>query len=489
MARFYITTPIYYVNDVPTLGNAYTTIAADVLARWHRLQGDDVFFLAGLDENSQKTVKAAKDAVGVVIGRESIQHYTNQMADKWKKTWTRLQISHNGFIRTTSPEHIKVVNEFFMKVHEKGDIYKGEYKGLYCESCEAFTLEKELVQGKCPYHQIVPKTISEENYFFHLSTYSDAILKHIEKNPKFIQPTSKRNEMISFLKEEGAKDVSISRPITEWGIPLPIDQQHTFWVWFDALVSYISGAPHYWPASLHLLGKDILRFHCIIWPGMLMSAGYALPERLFAHGFLTVNGQKMSKSLGNAIDPLALAQTYGLDALRYFLIREIPFGSDGDFNETALKARLNNELANDLGNLVSRALAMVEQYFSGKIPEADVDGELVEKLDLKKIEKLMAKLELHHALEEIWVFIREVNKYINDNKPWENEKRRAEILYSTLEAIRIIGILISPFMPETAERINERLNIRSGDLSEIEFGLLQSGRKVNKGKNLFTKLE
>ncbi len=489
MTKFYVTTPIYYVNDVPHIGTAYTTIAADVLARWHRLQGDQVFFLTGLDENSQKTVKAAKDKLGIALGRESIQRYTDTMAEKWKKIWAQLHISYDGFIRTTSQEHVKVVNEFFKKVYDKGDIYKGEYKGLYCESCEAFCLEKDLNDGKCPFHLTPPKMISEENYFFRLSKYQDAILEHIEKNQKFIQPTSRRNEVIRFLKDEGAKDISISRPITEWGIPLPIDQQQTFWVWFDALVNYISGAPDYWPASLHLLGKDILRFHCIIWPGMLLSAGYPLPERLFAHGFLTVNGQKMSKSLGNAIDPIYLGKVYGVDVLRYFLMREVPFGQDGDFNETALKARLNNELADDLGNLVSRTLAMVEQYFGGKIPEADVDGELVEKLDLAKIQKFMDKLELHHALEEIWNFIHAVNSYINDNKPWDNEKRRAQILYTTLEAIRIIAILISPFMPETAERITERLNIRSGDVSEIEFGLLPSGRKVNKGKNLFTKIE
>ncbi len=489
MAKFYITTPIYYVNDIAHIGNAYTTIAADVFARWHRLQGDDVFFLTGLDENSQKTVKAAKDKTGISLGRDSIQRYADSMADRWKKTWARLHISNNGFIRTTSPEHIKVVNDFFMKVYNKGDIYKGEYKGLYCPSCESFYLEKDLVEGKCPFHLQPPKMISEENYFFRLSTYQDALLKHIEKNPKFIQPVSRRNEVLSFLKEEGAKDISISRPITEWGIPLPIDQKHTFWVWFDALVNYISGAPQYWPANTHMLAKDILRFHCVIWPGMLMSAGYPLPEHLFVHGFLTVNGQKMSKSLGNAIDPLSLSEKYGLDALRYFLLREIPFGQDGDFNEAALKARLNNELADDLGNLVSRTLAMIEKYYDGKIPEADVDGELVEKLDFDTIQKCMDKFELHRALEEIWNFIREVNKYLHENKPWENEKRRAEILYTALEGIRMIGILISPFMPETAERINERLNIRAGDFSELEFGLLQSGRKVNKGKNLFLKIE
>ena len=489
MAKFYVTTPIYYVNDVPTLGSAYTTFAADVIARWHRLQGDEVFFLTGVDENSQKTVKAAKDRISIVLGRESVQRYTDNMAERWKKSWAQLQISYDGFIRTTSPDHIRVVNEFFQKVYDKGDIYKGEYKGLYCEPCEAFYLEKDLKEGKCPFHLSPPKMISEENYFFKSSKYCDALLKHIEKHPSFIQPTSRRNEVISFIKEEGVRDVSISRPITEWGIPLPIDQKHSFWVWFDALVNYISGAPERWPANLHLIGKDITRMHAILWPTMLMSAGYTLPEKIFAHGFLTVNGQKMSKSLGNAIDPIALSQTYGLDAVRYFLMREIPFGQDGDFNEAALKARLNNELADDLGNLISRTLAMIEQYFKGNIPEADVDGELVEKFNFSKIQKNMDKLALHHALEEIWNFVSEINKYINENKPWENERRRAEILYTALEGIRIISILISPFMPETSERINERLNIRSGDFSELEFGLLQSGRKVNKGKNLFTKVE
>ncbi|MDP1694640.1 MAG: methionine--tRNA ligase, partial [Candidatus Woesearchaeota archaeon] len=352
MSKFYITTPIYYVNDIASIGHAYTTIAADVLARWHRLLGDDVFFLAGLDENSQKTITAAKK-----LGVKDIKAYTDTMAKKWQQTWKTLEISNDDFIRTTEERHKKVVEEFFMKVMSKGDIYKGNYEGLYCEGCEDFVKETDLVQGKCQYHKTEPKKISEENYFFKLSKYQKQVLTHIQKNPEFVGPTSRRNEVISFI-EQGLKDISISRPITDWGIPLPIDKEHVFWVWFDALINYISATPKYWPAQVQLMGKDIIKFHCIIFPAMLLSAGYKLPERLFAHGFLTRDGQKMSKSLGNVVDPLQIAKDYGVDTLRYYLLREIPFGQDGDFSETALKARLNNELNTDIGNLVSRVLTL-----------------------------------------------------------------------------------------------------------------------------------
>jgi len=394
MAKFYVTTPIYYINAVPHLGHAYTTVVADIIARWHRLRGDDVFFLTGLDENSVKTVQAAKEK-----GFKDIQAYADSMAKIWVEAWKLLDVSYDDFIRTTQERHRRNVYELFRRVKERGDVYKGVYEGLYCEGCEAYLTEDEFVDGKCPLHNKKPKRVREENYFFKLSKYQDQILKHIESNPDFIQPEARRNEVVSFLKG-GLKDVSITRPGLEWGIKNPDDPTQTLWVWFDALCNYL--LPHkYWPADVHFIAKDILRFHCVVWPGMLLSAGYELPKRIFAHGFLTVEGKKISKSLGNVIDPAYLVEKYSIDVLRYFLIREVSFGQDGDFSEGSLRTRLNDELADVLGNFVHRVLTFTRDRFDGKVPEGKVDKKLEAEIHerVQKIGKLLGELKVTQALE------------------------------------------------------------------------------------------
>ncbi len=478
MQKFYVTTPIYYVNDVPHIGHAYTTIMADVIARWYRLKGLHVFFLTGTDENSFKTLQGAKK-----FGFDDVKEYADHMAKQWKKTWKELGISYDDFIRTTEPRHKKKVREFFNKIMENGDIYKGKYTGLYCDGCETFLTESELVKGLCPLHKTPPRQVSEENYFFRLSKYSDKLLKHIKENPDFILPKTRRNEVVSFIKS-GLKDISISRPGSGWGIKLPNDETHVFWVWFDALINYISAGEKFWPADVHLMAKDIIRFHAVIWPAMLMSAGYELPRRIFAHGFFTINGQKISKSLGNAIDPVILAKKYSIDALRYFFVREIPFGEDGDFSEESLKRRLNNELANDLGNLLYRTLTLAER-FKGKI---EGDNELEGCLRFKKIDKYMDQLKFHKAMDEIWFFVKACNKYINEKEPWKLKgDELSNVLYNLLESLRIISILIDPFMPETSKKMREQLGIRSQDLSMIRFGEFKG--KPRRGEILFRKVE
>ncbi len=480
--KFYITTPIYYINDIPHIGHSYTTIAADVLARYHRLKGEDVFFLAGLDENSQKTVSAAKK-----LCVDNLKQYIDMMAEQWKKAWKVLEISNDDFIRTSEERHKVVVNKFFNKVFKKGDIYKGAYKGYYCEGCEAFFTEKDLIDGACPVHGKDAKYISEHNYFFRLSKYKDPILKYIKENSNIL-PESRRNEILNFAEE--LKDISISRPGLTWGITLPIDQDHKFWCWFDALVNYISANEKRWPADIQLVGKEILRFHAIIWPGMLMSAGYKLPKKIFAHGWLTINGKKMSKSLGNAIDPTFLVSKYGVDSLRYFLLREIPFGQDGDFSETALTNRINNELANDLGNLVSRTTSMIESYCEGVLFKGTPEKKIQKELHLPKIKKYIENLEFHHTLDEIWHFIRAINRYINEQEPWNIAKtdkiRVKNVLYTVADSIRIVSILLSPFMPQTSEKINTQLGISLGTLKDCKFGLLEK-TQVKKGEILFKK--
>lgn len=497
--KFFITTPIYYINSPPSVGSAYTTIIADVLAKWHKLKGEEVFFLTGLDENSVKTVKSAKEA-----GYQDIQKYADDMAKKWVAVWKRLGIDYDDFIRTTEERHKKFVQDFFLKIMKNGDIEKGKYEGLYCEGCEAYYLEKDLIDGKCPYHKTVPNRISEENYFFKLSRFQKKLIDHIKKNPGFIMPVSRRNEVISFI-EGGLKDISVTRPNLEWGISIPAlnDEKQKVWVWLDALGNYISASPESWPATLHLVGKDILKFHCVFWPAFLMSAGYKLPKTVFAHGFFTVNGQKMSKSLGNVVDPVYLADTYGVDTLRYYLLREIPFGEDGDFSEQHLIERHNTELANGLGNLVNRTISLTEQKLNGVIPNAKFDAYFFSKLDLATISGRMDSYDLSLALQEIFAFINICNKYVNDKKPWALEGAELEkVLYSLLDSIRLIAILLYPYIPQTSEQIFKQLNI---DKKEIKLeansngelkshlseyvNLLKAGTRLGQKEILFKKIE
>ena len=451
--KFYITTPIFYINDKPSVGSAFPAIIADTLARWHRLKGDDTFFLTGLDENSEKTVQAASG---------DIKTYADKMAKIWINAWKALGISNDDFIRTTEARHKKNVDSFFAKVNEKGDIYKGKYSGLYCEGCEAFLTQSDLVDGKCPLHEKEPKHIEEENYFFKLSKYQKKILEHIEKHSDFIQPETRRNEVISFLKE-GLKDISISRPYNGWGIKLPIDEKQVIWVWFDALINYLL-PEKYWPASIHIVGKDIIRFHCVIWPGMLLSAGYKLPKKIFAHGFFTVNGQKMSKSLGNVIDPLDIAKNYSADALRYYLIREIPYGEDGDFSESSLVTRINEELVSNYSNLFYRTTYFIEKYFDGKVPKGKEDKELQKKAEqaIKQTDKYMDELKLGEALKSILSLSSVANKYFQDNKPWEtkNDKKAGNTLYNTVNLLRVISTLLYPFIPESSEKALKALGVK-----------------------------
>lgn len=487
MAKFYITTPIYYINAVPHIGHAYTTIVADVLARWHRLFGDDVFFLTGLDENSIKTVEAAREQ-----GFKDIQAYADSMAKAWVGAWKLLDISYDDFIRTTQERHKRNVHELFNRIKERGDIYKGEYEGLYCEGCEAYIAEGDLVDGKCPLHQKKPKLIKEKNYFFKLSKYRNQILKHVQSNPQFIQPETRKNEVLSFLKS-GLKDVSVSRPELEWGIKVPGDPKQTIWVWLDALVNYMLPRD-YWPADAHIIAKDIIRFHCVVWPGMLLSAGYELPRQIFAHGFLTVEGQKISKSLGNVIDPSYLIEKYSADVIRYFVIREVSFGQDGNFSEESLRTRLNDELADVFGNFVHRVLTFTRDRFEGTVPNGKVDKKLEAEVSerIGQVEKLLEGLKVTQALDEIMVIAGRGNEYFQSHKPWKTIKsdpqKAADCLLNCTNLVKVLCVALSPFMPSTCGKLAKQLNVEVGSWKRAKKFDIRSGHKIGKPSVLFTKV-
>ena len=506
MKPFYITTPIYYPSAKLHIGHAYCTTIADAIARYKRLAGYDVFFLTGSDEHGQKIQRTA-EAEGIT----SIE-YVDKIVATFQQLWQKLNISNDDFIRTSESRHHEVVQEIFRKIRDKGDIYKGSYTGLYCTPCESYWTELQLDEnGCCPdCHRPVEK-VSEEAYFFKLSKYADKILNHIEDNPEFIVPTSRRNEMINFIKQ-GLEDLCISRTSFDWGIPVPDDEKHVIYVWFDAVINYITpffkdptAFQKFWPADIHLVGKEIVRFHSIIWPAMLMAAELPLPKQIYGHGWLIVEGDKMSKSKGNVVDPMLLIDEFSADAIRYFLLREITLGQDGNFNRDALITRINSDLANDLGNLLHRTLNMLNKFQDGVVlepsGESDIDKSFKAEAThtVSEYKQLMDSIQLSEAIKKTWAFVSRANKYIDETMPWklakdETQKQAlANTLYNLVASLRIISILISPFMPDTAKKIYEQLNLDSFDKVQIEnaekFAQFPTNHKINKPQQLFPRIE
>ena len=503
--KYYITTPIYYPSADFHIGHCYTTIIADSIARYQRLKEKDVFFLTGTDEHGQKIENKAKEK-GVTP-----KEYVDEIVENAKDLWKSLDISYDKFIRTTDEEHVKCVQKIFERLYKQGDIYKGEYKGLYCTPCESFWTETQLINGKCPDCGREVSLVEEESYFFRLSKYQKRIEELYKTNPEFIKPESRKNEMINNFIKPGLADLCVSRTSFDWGIPVTFDDKHVVYVWLDALTNYITALGYlsdddslfkkYWPADLHLVGKEIVRFHAIIWPALLMALDLPLPKQVFGHGWLKIDGGKISKSLGNYKDPREYIDKYGVDAVRYYALREVSFGSDGNFSEEALIARTNADLANTLGNLLNRTIAMTNKYFDGVISNSkvneEIDTELINKASNLKsvVDKNMEKLYISDALEEIFNFLRECNKYIDDTTPWvlakeEKQERLQTVLYNLLESIRISSVLLTPFMPTTTEKIFKQLNTNLNTYDTLnEFGALENNHKLGQIEVLFKRIE
>lgn len=504
--KFYITTPIYYPSANFHIGHCYTTIVADAIARYKRLTGYDVFYLTGTDEHGEKIQKKANEA-GVTP-----KEYVDKIVANAKDLWKSLDISYDKFIRTTDEEHVKCVQKIFERLYKQGDIYKGEYKGLYCTSCESFWTETQLINGKCPDCGREVHEVSEEAYFFKLSKYQDRLVKYYEENPDFIEPESRKNEMINNFIKPGLADLCVSRTSFDWGIPVTFDDKHVVYVWLDALTNYISALGYlsdddslfkkYWPCDLHIVGKEIIRFHTIVWPIMLMALDLPLPKKVFGHGWLVIDGGKISKSLGNYKDPREYIDTYSVDAVRYFALREVPFGSDGSFSEDALINRTNGDLANILGNLVNRTIGMINKYFDGEVSNKgvseEIDNNLIKEAESLyiKVENYMNKLEVPKALDSIFDLFRSLNKYIDETTPWilakddSKKDRLATVLYNLIEGIRIGTVLLRPFIPETTEKIFKQINTDNTSYDSVkEFGGYKSRTKVGIPEVLFQRIE
>ena len=508
---FYVTTPIYYVNDVPHLGHAYTTVTADFICRFRRMQGRKVHFLTGTDEHGQKVLRTA-EAKGL-----SPKEWTDQIVPRWTEVWKALDISNDDFIRTTEERHEGPVGKFVQALYDKGDIYAGTYKGLYCVGCEAFKVEDELVDGNCPLHGVAPEVVEEENYFFRLSKYADALIERYENDPRFVMPEARRNEVLGKVRQ-GLEDLSISRISFDWGIPLPWDNKHVIYVWIDALQNYITAVGYgsdderfdrLWPADIHIVGKDILWFHSVIWPAMLMALDLPLPRTVFAHGFLQIGGEKMSKSKLTGISPHDLIETFGSDGYRYYFLREISFGLDGNFSWESMVERYNSDLANDFGNLASRVLSMITRYFDGVLPPPPEAAELTTSESelmtahedaLREMEGAVDAVAPHQAAKAAWSLVRKANAYVEEVAPWalakeQTQRRRLEIvLYMLADTLRQLALMTSPMTPRASQELWRRLGLQ-GDVERRTFaedggwGRLASGGSVETGQPLFPRLD